>query len=155
MGDRIFSKKLDKVYKISLYCMNFISRFGAERHNREIGKRSRSPRLHKPMRSRRRNAEKTSGSRVCALRPLGNREGEADDDAEPEDLPNLVRRSAAPHGGVRPPLHPAMDRTAGFFSCEKAPSAVDGAFVRAMPCEVGSCVWGNAGDICPCGSRGK
>ena len=45
--------------------MDFISRFGAERHNREIGKRSRSPRLHKPMRSRRRNAEKTSGSRVA------------------------------------------------------------------------------------------
>ena len=129
--------------------MDFISRFGAERHNREIGKRSRSPRLHKPMRSRRRNAEKTSGSRVCALRPLGNREGEADDDAEPEDLPNLVRRSAAPSSA-------SCDGQDGrFFSCEKAPSAVDGAFVRAMPCEVGSCVWGNAGDICPCGSRGK
>ena len=42
-------------------------------------------------------------------------EGGADDDAEPEDLPNLVRRSAAPHGGSLAPLHPAMDRTAGFF----------------------------------------
>ena len=29
---------------------------------------------------------------------LGNREGGADDDAEPEDLPSLVRRSAAPVG---------------------------------------------------------
>ena len=31
---------------------------------------------------------------------LGNREGGADEDAEPEDLPNLVRRSAVPHGGA-------------------------------------------------------
>ena len=50
---------------------------------------------------------------------LGNREGGADDDAEPEDLPNLVRRSAAPRGGAPPPLHPAMDRTAGFFRVRK------------------------------------
>ena len=86
---------------------------------------------------------------------LGNREDGADEDAEPEDLPNLVRRSAAPHGGSAPSSASCDGQDGRFFSCEKAPSAVDGAFVRAMPCEVGSCVWGNAGDICPCGSRGK
>ena len=55
-------------------------------------------------------------------------EGGADDDAEPEDLPNLVRRSAAPMHCT--PLHPAMDRTAGFFRVEnvKPRLAVDGAF---------------------------
>ncbi len=135
--------------------MDFISRFGAERHNREIGKRSRSPRLHKPMRSRRRNAEKTSGSRVCALRPLGNREGEADDDAEPEDLPNLVRRSAAPHGGVRPPLHPAMDRTAGFFRVRKPRLPWTGFLCERRAVSWALCILGSAGDICPCGSRRK
>ena len=31
---------------------------------------------------------------------LGNREGGADDEAEPEDLPSLVRRSAGPVGDV-------------------------------------------------------
>ena len=54
------------------------------------------------------------------------REGGADDDAEPEDLPSLVRRSAAPMR--RTPLHPAMDRTAGFFRVRKSRSAVDGTF---------------------------
>ena len=58
---------------------------------------------------------------------LGNREGGADDEAEPEDLPNLVRRSAA-LVGASPPLHPAMDRTAGFFRVRKPCPAVDGVF---------------------------
>ena len=60
---------------------------------------------------------------------LGNREGEADDDAEPEDLPSLVRRDMRPMGVF--PLHPAMDRTAGFFRVRKAPSAEGGAFSAA------------------------
>ena len=53
------------------------------RGNREIGV--------KPMRSRRRNAE--DASRMS----LGDREDEANDDAEPEDLPNLVRRERQLH----------------------------------------------------------
>ena len=56
-------------------------------------------------------------------------EGGADDDAEPEDLPNLVRRSAAPVGGVASSA--SCDGQDGrLFSCEKrkAPPAVDGVF---------------------------
>ena len=54
-------------------------------------------------------------------------EGGADDDAEPEDLPNLVRGSCLPWE-TQPPLHPAMDRTAGFFRVRKPCPAVDGGF---------------------------
>ena len=50
---------------------------------------------------------------------LVRREDETDDDAEPEDLPNLVRREVPRRGPL--PLHPAMDRTAGFFRAKKSP----------------------------------
>lgn len=52
---------------------------------------------------------------------LVRREDETDDDAEPEDLPNLVRREMRPVGERGIPLHPAMDRTAGFFRAKKSP----------------------------------
>ena len=52
---------------------------------------------------------------------LGNREGGTGDEAEPEDLPNLVRLGGRVHGTGAVPLHPAMDRTAGFFRAKKSP----------------------------------
>ena len=65
---------------------------------------------------------------------LREREDGADDDAEPEDLPNLVRRErqsyrvrANARRGLPFPLHPAMDRTAGFFRVKSAPSVLGGA----------------------------
>jgi len=39
---------------------------------------------------------------------LGNREGGTGDEAEPEDLPNLVRLGGCVHGTGAVPLHPAM-----------------------------------------------
>ena len=77
---------------------------------------------------------------MCALRPLGNREGEADDDAEPEDLPNLVRRSAAPRGGASLSSASCDGQDGRIFSCEKAPSAVDGAFVYERTMKMGMCM---------------
>ena len=74
---------------------------------------------------------------------LGNREGGADEDAEPEDLPNLVRRSAVPHGG--PYSSASCDGQDGrLFSCEKVPPAATGLLYVTMLCEVGrSCIWGS------------
>ena len=76
---------------------------------------------------------------------LGNREGGADEDAEPEDLPNLVRRSTVPPWGERrAPLHPAMDRTADFFRVRKSRLLRRGFCMHTMLCEVGrSCIWGS------------
>ena len=77
---------------------------------------------------------------MCALRPLGNREGEADDDAEPEDLPNLVRRRAVPRGGASLSSASCDGQDGRIFSCEKAPSAVDGAFVYERTMKMGMCM---------------
>ena len=57
---------------------------------------------------------------------LGNREGGTGDEAEPEDLPNLVRLGGRVHGTGAVPLHPAMDRTAGFFRVRRPLSIMDG-----------------------------
>ena len=62
---------------------------------------------------------------------LGNREGGTGDEAEPEDLPNLVRLGGRVHGTGAVPLHPAMDRTAGFFRVRRPLSTMDRGFFGA------------------------
>ena len=62
---------------------------------------------------------------------------QGNDEAEPEDLPNLVRRSAFLSGT---PLHPAMDRTAGFFRVKMAAVLSGRLFLRAYT--VICVIWG-------------
>ena len=94
--------------------------------------------LHKPMRSRRRNAEDAP---ICHWET-----GKAE--RTKMQSRKTYRISCAgvlrPVGERRSPLHPAMDRTADFFRVRKSRLLRRGFCMHTMLSEVGrSCIWGS------------
>ena len=86
------------------------------------------------------------------LRTLGDWEGEADDDAEPED--HRISYAGVPRPMGDTASTASCDGQDGRFSYAKAPPAMDGAFLWGCD-EVRIEPLGEHGQGCPCVSRRK